>query len=104
MAWRSQATVKFYDKKQRMINITKPFLPKIEEYVKYLDGIWEREWLTNNGPLVNDLELKLKTYLKVNHLLFLGNGTIALQIAIKALKLSGEIVTTPFSYAATTTS
>jgi len=87
-----------------MINITKPFLPKLEEYQKYLEGIWEREWLTNNGPLVNDLELKLKAYLKVNHVLFLGNGTIALQIAIKALKLSGEIITTPFSYVATTNS
>jgi dTDP-4-amino-4,6-dideoxygalactose transaminase len=87
-----------------MINITKPFLPDIAEYIKYLEGIWEREWLTNNGPLVNDLELKLKEYLQAKHLLFLGNGTIALQIAIKALGLKGEIITTPFSYVATTSS
>ncbi len=87
-----------------MINVTKPFLPDIEEYIEYVRGIWDRGWLTNNGPLVNDLELKLKEYLGLNHLLFLGNGTIALQIAIKALDLKGEIITTPFSYVATTSS
>jgi dTDP-4-amino-4,6-dideoxygalactose transaminase len=87
-----------------MIPVTKPFLPPREEYDRYLDGIWKRNWLTNNGPLVNELELKLKDYLEIKHLLFLGNGTIALQIAIKALELKGEIITTPFSYVATTSS
>ena len=87
-----------------MIPVTKPFLPPKEEYDVYVRGIWERNWLTNNGPLVNDFELKLKEYLRVPHLLFLNNGTIALQIAIKALKLKGEIITTPFSFVATTSS
>lgn len=87
-----------------MIPVTKPFLPPKEEYHRYLDGIWERNWLTNNGPLVNELELKLKSHLDVKHLLFTNNGTIALQIAIKALGLTGEIITTPFSYVATTSS
>ncbi len=87
-----------------MINVTKPFLPPIEEYEKYLKGIWGRVWLTNNGPLVNELELGLKEYLQLNHLLYLNNGTIAIQIAIKALGLKGEIITTPFSYVATTSS
>ena len=87
-----------------MIPVTKPFLPPREEYNQYLDGIWERNWLTNNGPLVNELELRLKEYLKLDHLLFVSNGTIALQLAIKALDLKGEIITTPFSYVATTTS
>lgn len=87
-----------------MINVSKPFLPPIEEYQEYVKGIWERNWLTNNGPLVNELELKLKEYFGVNHLLYLNNGTIALQIAIKALELKGEIITTPFSYVATTSS
>jgi len=86
------------------INVTKPFLPPQAEYLTYLKGIWEREWLTNNGPLVNELELKLKEHLNVEHLLFLSNGTIALQIAIHALELKGEIITTPFSYVATTSS
>jgi len=85
-----------------MINVTKPFLPPIEEYEHYLKGIWSRGWLTNNGPLVNELEIELKEYLNLDHFLFLGNGTIALQIAIKALGLTGEIITTPFSYIATT--
>ncbi len=87
-----------------MIPVTKPFLPPQKEYHDYLEGIWQRQWLTNNGPLVNELELKLKEYLNVKHLLYLSNGTIALQIAIKALGLKGEIITTPFSYVATTSS
>jgi len=86
------------------ITVTKPFLPPYSDFQAYLTGIWEREWLTNNGPLVNELELKLKEHLGVDHLLFLGNGTIALQIAIRALDLQGEIITTPFSYVATTSS
>jgi len=87
-----------------MIPVTKSYLPPIEEYIKYLNRIWESNQLTNNGPLVQELEEKLKEYLGVRHLFFVSNGTIALQIAIKALDLKGEIITTPFSYVATTSS
>jgi len=87
-----------------MIPVTKPFLPPIEEYESYVRDIWQRNWLTNNGPLVNELELRLKAYLNLEHLLFVTNGTIAIQLAIKVLGLSGEIITTPFSYVATTSS
>lgn len=87
-----------------MINVTKSFLPPIEEYQAKIKGIWESAWLTNNGPMVRELEEELKTYLGVKNLLYVTNGTIALQIAIKALNLKGEIITTPFSYCATTTS
>lgn len=87
-----------------MIQVTKPFLPPESEYQEIMNGIWNRNWLTNNGPLVNDLELKLKNYFNVDHLLAVGNGTIALQIAIKALDLKGEIITTPFTYIATVSS
>jgi len=87
-----------------VINISKPFIPDIEEYTKYLEGIWERGWLTNNGPLVNELELVFKEYLGTPYVLYVTNGTIAIQLAIKALGLSGEIITTPFSYVATTSS
>lgn len=87
-----------------MINVTQPYLPKYAEYEKYLQGIWERKWLTNHGPLVQELEEKLKNYLGVKHLLYVNNGTIALQIALKALGLTGDIITTPFSYVATTNS
>lgn len=85
-----------------MIPVTKPFLPAKEEYQKYFDGIWHRRWLTNMGPLASELEMKLKEHLDVKHLLFVTNGTVALQMAIKALNLSGEIITTPFSFVATT--
>ncbi len=88
----------------QMIPVTRPFLPPRQEYERYLEGIWQRNWLTNNGPLVNELELRLKAYLGVPHLLFLTNGTIALQIAIKALGLKGDIITTPFTYVATVSS
>lgn len=87
-----------------MINVTKPFLPPEEEYQALINQVWKRNWLTNNGPLVNQLEAGLTDYLGVEHLLFLTNGTIALQLAIKALDLKGEIITTPFSYVATTSS
>lgn len=87
-----------------MIPVTKPFLPPQEEYNNYLQGIWQRKWLTNMGPLSSDLELKLKNHLSVDHLLFVTNGTIALQMAIKALDLKGEVITTPFSFVATTSS
>ncbi|WP_026452230.1 DegT/DnrJ/EryC1/StrS family aminotransferase [Aequorivita capsosiphonis] len=87
-----------------MIPITKPFLPPKNEYEKYLDRIWESHWVTNMGPMASELEELLSNYLKVENLLFVTNGTIALQIAIKALDLKGEIITTPFSFVATTSS
>ncbi|WOK06298.1 DegT/DnrJ/EryC1/StrS family aminotransferase [Imperialibacter roseus] len=87
-----------------MIPVTKPFLPPIEEYQSLIADVWQRQWLTNNGPLVNELELQLKTKLDIPHLLYVTNGTIALQLAIKALNLRGEIITTPFSYVATCSS
>lgn len=85
-----------------MIPVTRPFSPPIEEYQELLNGIWRRNWFTNNGPLVNDLELKLKRYLGLKHLLYVSNGTIAIQIALKSLNITKEVVTTPFSYVATT--
>lgn len=87
-----------------MIPVTKPFLPPLQEYQSYLENAWERNWLTNNGPHVQELEKRLKLMLGLKHLLFVSNGTVALQLAIKALDLRGEIITTPFSYVATTSS
>lgn len=85
-----------------MIQVTRPFLPPADEYKNYIDEIWRRQWLTNMGPLSSELEIQLKEFLGLEHLLFLTNGTVALQIAIKALELKGEIITTPFSFVATT--
>lgn len=87
-----------------MIPVTKPFLPPQAEYQRLVDGIWGRQWLTNMGPLASELEINLKDYLKVDHLLYVTNGTVALQMAIKALGITGEIITTPFSFVATTSS
>lgn len=87
-----------------MINVTKTFLPPIDEYISYLKKIWESGWITNQGAMVQELERSLKTKLGVKHLQYVSNGTIALQLAIKVLDLKGEIITTPFSYVATTTS
>jgi dTDP-4-amino-4,6-dideoxygalactose transaminase len=84
-----------------MINVTKTFLPDREEYLKYVHEIWDSGYITNNGPLLRKLENQLKEYLNIPYLYFCGNGTIVLQIAIKALELKGEIITTPFSYCAT---
>lgn len=86
------------------INVTKTYLPPIEGYTRYLKKIWSAEWITNHGPLVNELENRLKKYLGVKHLFFVSNGTVALEIALKALDISNEVITTPFSYVATTSS
>lgn len=87
-----------------MIPVTKPFLPPQAEYVELIHGIWQREWLTNMGPLASRLEMELKKELDVKYLLYVTNGTVAIQMAIKALELKGEIITTPFSFVATTSS
>src|SRR5215813_3063082 len=84
------------------INITKTFLPPFEEYTSQLKRAWDKGWITNNGELVQELEQKLKEYLGVKYLLFCSNGTIALQMAIKVFDITGEVITTPFSYVATT--
>ena len=85
-----------------MINVTKTFLPPQSEYELILKRAWDTGWMTNRGVLVQELELRLKSYLKVSHIIAMTNGTLPLQVAIKALGLTGEIITTPFSYVATT--
>jgi dTDP-4-amino-4,6-dideoxygalactose transaminase len=85
-----------------MINVTKTFFPPLEEYNLQLQRIWKNQWLTNRGELVLELEEKLKEYLSVSNIIIMNNGTIPLQIALKILGNKGEIITTPFSYVATT--
>lgn len=87
-----------------MIQVTKTFLPPFEDYASLIKEAYDAGWITNNGQLVQRLESELKQYLGVKHLFLCSNGTISLQIAIKALELKGEIITTPFSYVATTNS
>lgn len=87
-----------------MINVTKTFFPPIEDFHFHLQRIWESQWLTNRGELVLELEEKLKAFLHTNSILITSNGTVPLQIALKLLGEEGEIITTPFSYVATTAS
>jgi dTDP-4-amino-4,6-dideoxygalactose transaminase len=87
-----------------MITVSKPYLPKKEKLLSYIDKIYESNILTNNGPLVQELEKKLMDYLKVKNLLLVTNGTLALQLAYKLLNIKGEVITTPFSFVATTSS
>ncbi|EPY2271656.1 DegT/DnrJ/EryC1/StrS family aminotransferase [Clostridium sporogenes] len=85
-----------------MINVTKTFLPDKEKYKKYVDEIFKCGWLTNDGKFVQQLKKELEEYLGVKHIILLSNGTIALQVAYRALELEGEVITTPFSFVATT--
>ncbi|WP_283642107.1 DegT/DnrJ/EryC1/StrS family aminotransferase [Croceibacter atlanticus] len=85
-----------------MVNVTKTFFPPLNLYKKQLERIWNNQWLTNRGELVNELEDKLKSYLNTTSILAMTNGTLPIQIALKILGNKGEIITTPFSYVATT--
>lgn len=87
-----------------MINVTKTYLPNIDKYKRYVDDIYESGYVTNGGKYVKILQKKLEDFLGVKHLILVSNGTLALQVAYKALELSGEVITTPFSFAATTSS
>lgn len=84
-----------------MLNVTKTFLPDLSEYVNYLEQIWSNNQVTNEGPFVKQLEQELKEMTGVKHVIYVTNGTIALQLAIKALEITGKVITTPFSYCAT---
>jgi dTDP-4-amino-4,6-dideoxygalactose transaminase len=85
-----------------MIHVTKTFLPPIEEYQKYLKQIWETNQIANGGKLWYELQAKLKDSLDSPDLILTANGTLPLQIALKVLAGNGEVITTPFSYVATT--
>ena len=85
-----------------MIKVTKTFLPNQSEFQAILQSSWDQHWITNRGPLVLELEEKLLAYLNTNQIILTTNGTLPLQIALKVLGNQGEIITTPFSYIATT--
>lgn len=87
----------------KKIFVTKSFLPRIEEYKEYIDKIWDSGQITNQGPLLKEFESKVSDYLGVKNFHLVTNGTLALQVAMKALDITdGEVITTPFSYVATT--
>ncbi|WP_161865560.1 DegT/DnrJ/EryC1/StrS family aminotransferase [Pseudomonas yangonensis] len=83
------------------IFVTSPLLPPLEEFIPYLEQIWSSKRLTNGGPFHEQLERELADYLGVEHLCLFGNGTLALVTALQALRISGEVITTPYSFVAT---
>ena len=87
---------------EKPIYVTQPYLPPLEDFIPYLEQIWENKVLTNNGPFHKQLEQALCNYLGVEHLALFTNGTIALVTALQALRISGEVITTPYSFVATT--
>ncbi|WP_062237625.1 DegT/DnrJ/EryC1/StrS family aminotransferase [Fictibacillus sp. FJAT-27399] len=86
---------------EKPIPVTKPKLPDFEIYQEYIKGIWENKWLTNDGPLHERFKESLRGYLGINHLELFTNGHLALETAIKALNITGEVITTPFTFAST---
>lgn len=86
---------------KKPIYVTQPFLPPLDEFIPYLEKIWKDKWLTNGGPFHQQLEKDLSKYLGVEHLALFTNGTIALVTALQALRITGEVITTPYSFVAT---
>lgn len=86
---------------KKIITVTQPHLPPLEEFIPYLEKIWESKWLTNNGPFHQELEVALAKHLGVEHLALFTNGTLALVTALQSLRISGEVITTPYSFVAT---
>ena len=83
------------------IYVTRPSMPPLSEFVEYLEDIWDSGILSNNGPFHQQLEAELQKYLKVENVSIFNNGTIALMTALRALKITGDVITTPFSFIAT---
>jgi dTDP-4-amino-4,6-dideoxygalactose transaminase len=98
----------FQSPRKKMANgpipLNKPYLPSFSKYTKYLATMYDNVWLTNNGPLLKELTVRMEEYLGVENLLLTSSGTMALQIAYKTLNLTGNVVTTPYSFIATSNS
>ncbi|WP_243349658.1 DegT/DnrJ/EryC1/StrS family aminotransferase [Parabacteroides sp. FAFU027] len=87
---------------ENVITVTSPLMPPLEEFIPYLEDIWQRKWLTNNGYYHQELEKALCDYLGVKYISLFSNGTLALVSALQTLNISGEVITTPYSFVATT--
>lgn len=87
---------------EKPIYVARPFLPKLEDFCENLKEIWENRWLTNNGPVVRRFSKQLSGYFETDNLCLFNNGTLALQIALQGMEISGEVITTPFTFVATT--
>ena len=87
--------------KPKQITVTEPLLPPLEEFIPYLEKVWESKWITNNGAFHKELEQALCDYLGVEYISLFTNGTLPLITALQALDIHGEVITTPFSFVAT---
>lgn len=88
--------------KNKQITVTSPLLPNLDDFIPMLKDIWERKWLTNNGYYHKELERALADYLGVKYISLFTNGTLPLITALQAMKITGEVITTPYSFVATT--
>ena len=88
--------------KEKEILVTRSSLPSYEEYIEMIKPIWDSAWLTNMGDFHKQLEKELKEYMGIRNMVLFVNGHMALEMAIQALELTGEVITTPFSFASTT--
>lgn len=86
---------------KKSIPVTQPFLPSLDEFIPYLEKIWDNRWLTNNGPFHQELEFELAKYLGVEYVSLFNNATIALITALQAMRINGEVITSPYSFVAT---
>ena len=84
------------------IYVTRPFLPPIEEFSKGLQEIWENRWLTNDGPILRRFTQELSNFFETDNTCLFNNGTLALQIALQGMGIAGEVITTPYTFVATT--
>ena len=87
---------------EESIYVTRPFMPPLDEYCRGLEEIWKNKWLTNDGPVLQRFEKQLSEYAGTNNLCLFANGTLALQIGLQGMGISGEVITTPFTFVATT--
>ena len=86
----------------KLITVTSPLLPNLDDFNEMLKQIWESKWITNNGLFHKQLEKELAAYLKVPYISLFTNGTLPLITALQALRITGEVITTPYSFVATT--
>ena len=87
---------------EKPIYVTRPFLPPLEEFCQGLTQIWESRWLTNDGPIIRRFTRELCNFFETDNLCLFNNGTLALQIALQGMGISGEVITTPYTFVATT--
>lgn len=87
---------------KKPVYVTQPYMPPLQEFIPYLEQIWDTKWLTNNGYYHRQLEEELCKYLEVPYVSLFSNGTLALMVALQALHITGDVITTPYSFVATT--